>query len=788
MGNHLINLFEITNTSNLECSYKLYEIENLPRDVNYDKNINLLKKNLSIDLEQPVAIIKKDGKHFIALPSNSPKTPDLEQNLVPHIVTLKPEEKEHKFNLTDLSSENLSITVSFLQFYFNSPLMSHYRDIWRQSSQTFFEKRAVNTDDKNRDIDVYRGFKFRIVPRNNKLYLALDLTYKYVDRYFITHYVKDKNYEKYHKKHFMYFFGDRWYQIQLWNVAELPINRQKFQDPKTKQPIDVYSYTKRECKGSAAPYMSDLNPDAPAIVYRYPGRSIDRYGSISLCRRTYPTYQLTDRKLHSLSINNPDERFKIITEGILPKYFSNMTFNDIPVRISFQPLEIDKKQFKIPNTIFGKNSVLKVGENPGEVSLEYLGNERIKYLSDKSKGLYKDNPFDAQYFVVPESLHRDISEFLYRETCNTIQKFSVHQYKPKFITYNDEDTPSLLKQRDAIEKRFRELQINRGYALLVLPFHAKDKLHDHIKKRLWEEFGIKCQCAMVSSIISYFYEKMHGGQTSYTIKYGKERRFASYVNHLAFGLIIINNNWLWMLKDALNCDVHIGVDVLNNCAGFTFYYSGPRQCYFHLSKSMQTEKLPAKQIKKVIYERLKNDLQKFKLEPNAIVLHRDGRSFYEEHEGFKQAIERLVNEGIIGKDTRTSIVDIHKTSLRPLRMVEKNNNKLENPIIGSYFILNDNEGMILTTGRPFLTQGTSKPLDINIALGDIKIEPIMEDIFSLSQLIWSAPNKCSRIPITIKLADEFLRPIAAITDEEDIYSAEDTEDEDEKDNTGHMNE
>jgi hypothetical protein len=197
---------------------------------------------------------------------------------------------------------------------------------------------------------------------------------------------------------------------------------------------------------------------------------------------------------------------------------------------------------------------------------------------------------------------------------------------------------------------------------------------------------------------------------------------------------------------------------------------------------MQTEKLPAKQMKKVIYERLKNDLQKFNLEPNAIVLHRDGRSFYEEHEGFNQAIQKLIREGIIGKETRTSIVDIHKTSLRPLRMVEKNGNKLENPVIGSPFILNDNEGMILTTGKPFLTQGTAQPLDINIPVGDIKIEPILEDIFSLSQLIWSAPNKCSRIPITIKLADEFLRPIAAIMDEEDIYTEENVEDEDIEDN------
>jgi hypothetical protein len=772
MGKHLVNLFEITNLSDLECKYKLFEIENLPKDENYDKNINLLSTNLSYELNQPNAIIKRGDNHFIALPTDSP-SPKLEQQIVPHVIKLKPENKEYKFNLSDLTSENLHIATKFLQFYFNSPLMKNYRKLWRRSSQNFFEKVAINANEKDRDIDVFRGFKFRIVPYNDKLYLALDLTYKYVDRYFITHYVKDNDYSNYLRKHFMYFFGDRWYQIQLWNVTGLPINKQKFQDPATKQSVDVYSYTKEKCKDSRAPYMTNLNPNTPAIVYRYPGRSQDRYGSISLCRRTYPTYGLTDRKLHSKSINKPEERFRIITKEILPKYFSNITFNDKPVKISFTPLVTDKNQFKTPNIVFGDNSVLRVGDSSGEVRLDCLGRERLKYIYEK--GLYKDNPFDAQYFVVPQSLHRSISEFFYNKLCETIQKFSSHPYQPDLIIYDDEKTPTLLKQREAIENKFREMQINRGYALLVLPFKAKDKLHDHIKKRLWEEFGVKCQCAMAEKLSSYFYRKTHGDKVTYTLRYGKEGQFTSYVKHLSLGVIIINNNWPWMLKDALNCDVHIGVDVLNNCAGFTFYYNNPKLCYFYLSPSMQTEKLPSKQMKNVIYNRLKNDLSKHNIEPNAIVLHRDGRSFYEEHMGFKQAIKKLVSEGIIKKDTHTSIVDIHKTSLRPLRIVEDNKDKFENPTVGSYFVLNENEGMVLTTGKPFLTQGTAQPLDINIHTGDIKIEPILEDIFSLSQLIWSAPDKCSRVPITIKLADEFLRPIAAVTDEEDIYAEDENE-------------
>lgn len=775
MEKHIINLFEIENLSDLELRYKLYEIDNLPKDTNYNKNINILRKNLSYELWRPVALIKKDGKHYVAIPSDS-KDPVLEQHLVPHIINLIPENQEYKLKLSEFTQDNFQIVTSFLKFYINTPLMNDHKNIWRQSSQKFYEKSPINQYDKQRKIDVHEGFRFRVVPYQDKIYLAIDVTYKYLDSNFITDYVTPDKIEPYLRKHFMYLFGDRWYQIQLWNVTGKSISEQKF-TKKTGETFFVYDYTKSECEKSNTSYITNLDPNAPAIVYRYPGKKDDMYGSLSLCKRTYKTNEMTDRKLHSLSIKNPEERFKIITQEIIPGYFSNIFINDKQVRISRNPLEVDKKTFEVPKLIFGNDSILKVGNNSGEVNLDKLGKERIKCLYDREKGLYKDDPFDLQYFVVPESLPRAISEYFYLELCNLIEKFSNNSYKPEIVTYDDRGKYTLLKQRDAITKRFEYLQINRGCALLVLPSNSRDKLHDYIKKKLIEEFEVKCQCAMASKIQSFFYKKTVKGEDTYSIRYEKESRFSSYVKHAALGLIIINNNWPWMIGNDLNCDVHIGLDVLNNCAGFTFFYNNPKLCYFHWSKSKQAEKLPANQIKSVIYEKLKDDLTTHNIEPNAIILHRDGRSFPEEHKGFHQAIEQLEREGIITTNTHTAIVDVHKTSFKSLRLAEKDyNDKLKNPIIGAYFVLNDNEGMILNTGIPFISQGTANPLDINIADGDINIEPILEDIFSLSQLVWSAPDKCSRIPITIKLSDEFLKPLATVTDEEDIYSEESSED------------
>jgi hypothetical protein len=53
-----------------------------------------------------------------------------------------------------------------------------------------------------------------------------------------------------------------------------------------------------------------------------------------------------------------------------------------------------------------------------------------------------------------------------------------------------------------------------------------------------------------------------------------------------------------------------------------------------------------------------------------------------------------------------------------------------------------------------------------IAEGALKVEWVLEDIFALSQPVFTAPDKCGRLPLTIKLAHDFLEPIASHADDE----------------------
>ncbi len=121
-----------------------------------------------------------------------------------------------------------------------------------------------------------------------------------------------------------------------------------------------------------------------------------------------------------------------------------------------------------------------------------------------------------------------------------------------------------------------------------------------------------------------------------------------------------------------------------------------------------------------------------------------------------------------------SVVDIRKSTADHLRLVEgEEPQQMQNCLVGSYYLLDCTEGVVCTTGRPFRFSGTAKPLTAVVVEGALDITWVLEDIFALSQLTFAAPDKCSRLPITVKLADDFLEPIASQADDESaLYETE----------------
>ena len=314
--------------------------------------------------------------------------------------------------------------------------------------------------------------------------------------------------------------------------------------------------------------------------------------------------------------------------------------------------------------------------------------------------------------------------------------------------------------------------VSRGYALLVLPRHGKPDLHNYIKRKLWPD--LQSQCATATKIEG-FYGRGADGQLAPRQEYfGK---LTSYARNCALGMMVANRKWAWALATPLHYDVYIGIDVLNGVAGVTFIYNRGERIFFHDYPSKQKERLTKSQLKHILIERLREDLRELGLRPRSLVVHRDGRSFTSELAGLRAAVETLKADGTLPLDVRVGVVDIRKSTADRLRLVEGQHVlALRNPTIGSYYVLNSQEGIVCPTGEPFRLPGTAKPLSAVIAEGDLDIQWVLEDIFALSQLAFTAPDRCVRLPATIKLADDFLEPIASESDDDEALYDDGDED------------
>lgn len=262
------------------------------------------------------------------------------------------------------------------------------------------------------------------------------------------------------------------------------------------------------------------------------------------------------------------------------------------------------------------------------------------------------------------------------------------------------------------------------------------------------------------------------GKAEYAVVGESSSQYASFIRYTALGLLIVNRQWPWTLNEKTAYDAYVGVDVLHNTAAFTFFYEGGQRCFVRTQPSKQKEKLLRSQARSMIYQGLAEDLAGGVAPPRSVVMHRDGHVFQSEWLGLQDAVGQLVQEGRLPADVTTGIVEIHKHSAMGVRLAAERQGGLWNPKAGSWFDISDTEGIVCLTGWPFRLRGTVNPLFVRIARGKLSLKSVLQDIFWMSQLCWMVPDRCIRLPIDLKLCDDFLRSSAADADDDEAEFGE----------------
>lgn len=771
MSDHVITLFEVRNAPSLILDYRLVRIDGFlgaPQSDSDDveRNLNTLAKLVAIKEQSPVAIVRQNGRPCLAIPADKSALSTKDYSLVPSCVSLTLEEEVHRLRLEDANRRH--IALRFLEFSLRGPLHKN-PELWSSSPRTFLRKRPINFRESDREVDLFEGFHFHLRFFDNRLFLGVNLSYKYIDSSWLVDRYKPEDLRHLKMRHLLYHFGHQLYVVQLLDVLNQTISETRFPGANG-QPISVFDYTKDVWKNNPPQWINALNPESLAITYRPPGRDQTRFAAAALAKLIHRTADPEVSQLHRRSIKQPSDRFRF-TEDIVQRYFGRMRFGTADLDISSASHTARTRSFPVPPLEFGQGQILRTSNHPqsGAIALKDLPSKRMSMLLDPQAGFAVTSPLDAQYILIPQSLNRDIAVDVRKNLEATVRGFIHSPYKLDTILYDDKNARTLKQQVDAIAEVLSTANVSHGHGVLILPAHAKRGLHNFVKSKLNDIMQVQCMSAQKAS--SFYRTVLRAQRAETEVRPELRGKYTSYLRYTALGLLIVNRQWGWVLPEGTHYDAYVSFDVLNNHAAFSFFYRGGKKCFVRTCSSRQKEKLLRSQVRQIVYEALKQDVRGG-MKIASLVLRRDGRLFESEWLGFDDAIRQLIAEGILPTDLTVGAVEVQKTTTNGVRIAKAGIDGYRNPKIGVALELSAADGVVCNTGYPFRLNGSVNPLHVRIVKGTLSLSKILEDTFRMSLLAYPVPDRVMRLPIDMKLCDEFLRAVASESDEDEANFGE----------------
>jgi hypothetical protein len=146
----------------------------------------------------------------------------------------------------------------------------------------------------------------------------------------------------------------------------------------------------------------------------------------------------------------------------------------------------------------------------------------------------------------------------------------------------------------------------------------------------------------------------------------------------------------------------------------------------------------------------------------SMLVLRDGHECGREIEAINKAQGKLIETGFFENDARVDTVDVHKKSIKGIRLWDRGRNKeVGHCLEGTAVLLDACTVVLVNTGATTLTQGTAEPI-ILVAQGkDIDMKSVAEYVHATSQLNWSSPRVAQKLPLPLKRTDDELKNRAA---------------------------
>ena len=773
------NCFRIDGLEALNATYRLYQIANLRRDSSdyYYSNVQQLVRRLSFQMKAPVTTYNRRGETFLVIPSGFGEPPD-RVPLARALAVLKDTRETIDLDFTVANPDLDPVRIRFLQFIFQGPLFRDSR-LWQPGAgKPFFFKKP---GEQFGAIDLYEGFAIRVAPYLEEGFgLVVDLRRKLVSRSSLPVFSTREQINALKGRSCLYKMGYMWFEVTLAGRADLSIGTPSI--PLDGEVVSLIDYLHRKSRKPLPPSIANLSPDSAAIYYRTNGPD-QRSAPAALCHLVEDTHSEEGARHQHKTVIKPDDRHQQINR-IVRMFLRRVQVGGVTLSVSNRAGRTRTKPFLPPNLRFGNDVTLSLEKKQcSAVAINDYGRNRLTLLKDEKAGFFEQSLLDRQYLVLPKSVENSYGSQFRKDL--TIQVDNLYPsgggYDPEVIVYDDLNIRhDFVSQSRAIREAVEGANVRPGYALVMVHRYERrprsaDQLAAWTVKEFPDLFGLNASVIHTEMAKKAYGSMTRRDTTRYVIKNSERGRFFGYLRNVALNKILLTNGkWPFILNTPLYADVVIGIDVKNNTAAFTLIANGGKIIRLSTSSSRQKEQLLKAQVTQFVSDLIRQEGAHFESLPKQIVIHRDGRTWPVEIEGLKEACRQLVKEGYLDPGWQLTVVEIAKSAPAPLRLFDvkwlKTEQRLhvENPMVGNWVQTAPNEGYVCTTGRPFRIPGTSNPLHIRRAAGNMPIKHCLCDVFLLSCLTWTRPEGAMRLPISIKLCDRSLFDEAAEYDQDAV--------------------
>lgn len=367
-----------------------------------------------------------------------------------------------------------------------------------------------------------------------------------------------------------------------------------------------------------------------------------------------------------------------------------------------------------PDLLFGKSRV-----------------QKYPMYSLENFGVYENKKINVQYFIDSTLINNDVD-------FNVVKKFSkdLEDYSNKLgieinrVKVNDSVNFKEIKidNEDIFSYELKKIVANYNETtIVILSENNLNKYYNIIKKTFSCRNEIPTQC------ISFD-----------TLNYNEKNKNSIFLNIL-LGIYAKSGIQSWILKEELNSDCFIGLDVSRenkvNKAGVVQVVGKDGRVLKTkvISASQSGEKINLDTLKDIVFESLESYEKAYGNKPKHITFHRDGIS-REELENLKITMDNL--------DIGFDYIEITKGVNR--RIATISTDKIWQTVMGRGYY-KDNYAYITTT-KPYEGIGMAQPIRVKSVFGNLDIEKVVEDVYKLTFMHLGAINKI-RLPITTYYAD-----------------------------------